>query len=117
MEWSSKTDYFLEANDSRLWLKEDFHYLKNSEIWLDLNHPNLSSHFKMKSLIEVLALQHFIVTIQNNKETQELDINFHFLQPNMDPGSNPLVLTVRPDSYETLSKIASAFPVDLTKEL
>jgi hypothetical protein len=35
------------AQDAKLWLKEDFHYLKNSEIWLDLCHPRLSAHLEV----------------------------------------------------------------------
>jgi hypothetical protein len=44
------------------------------------------------------------------------EISLNFLQPNQAPDSNPFVMSVRPDSFETLLKIFRALAVDLPKE-
>lgn len=44
----------------KLWLKEDFHYLKNSEIWLDMCHPDIASHLKVRDISYIYCIDLFL---------------------------------------------------------
>jgi hypothetical protein len=115
MKWSTSSHYAIEMENIGLWLKEDFHYLKNSETFLDFCHPDLPAHFKSKCIIEVLRIQTLDFTVHTKDNYTEMIVNC--TKPLSDPASNPLVLTARPDSFETLIKVFTYLGPDLSREL
>ncbi len=114
MKWSTTTYWDIRIDRLGLWLKEDFHYLKNNETYVNLFHPELISHFKSKSLIEVLTLVSLDLTIQTKGECTEVILN---CLRNQNDNTNQLNMSIRPDSLQTLIKAASLFGDDLSREL
>lgn len=64
--------------------------------------------------MEVLSLEDLDIRYETKDKVSEISLNF--LKENMSPDSNPFVLSVRPDSFETLVKIFRALATDFPKE-
>lgn len=64
---SSSSVISCTSNGIKLWLKEDFHHLGNGEIWFDLCHPNIESHFSVSFLLIFNKISiKFLVVIDTN---------------------------------------------------
>eukprot|EP01114_Cavostelium_apophysatum_P008174 TRINITY_DN2049_c0_g1_i1.p1 TRINITY_DN2049_c0_g1~~TRINITY_DN2049_c0_g1_i1.p1 ORF type:complete len:1600 (+),score=467.39 TRINITY_DN2049_c0_g1_i1:193-4992(+) len=115
------TNFFtISGKELKLWLKEDFHYLKNSEIWLDLCHPSLASHLLSKCLVPVVHIDSFGIDRESKGDFSEVNVHFQDDQPaqplNEDEQPSNVRITVRADSYETLLRVVSSMSQDFTKE-